>query len=181
MIINGEGRFILMDKPMASPFSDIVTGTPEGPVFDLSVDLEYYSGVGYLKVEHVEEMAHTLGMITKVEADALLRRIEELNAEVLNIPREVESLKDGLSELVADFLNRVVPRNGDSGLSVPVYLQDIDPGTEGGKGNESEPDSTDSSKSVAGDSDSSAGKDSKPSLSKGPAKLSSSAGNGLEF
>jgi hypothetical protein len=56
-------------------------------------------------------MARVLGMATQDEVTILKRRIEELNAEVLNVPREVESLKDGLSVLVSDFLDRVVPRN----------------------------------------------------------------------
>lgn len=175
-IINGEGRFVLLDKPASHPFSDIVLGTPEGPVFDLSVDLEYYSGVAYLKAEHVEEMAHTLGMVTKAEADELRAKITQLEVEKDSLPPHVESLVHGIGAVIDIYRHATSPS-----FVVPVYLQDPDPGNEDGQGNGGKPDSTDSSKSVAGESDSSAGKDSKPSLSKGPAKLSGGTSDGFEF
>ena len=177
MILNGEGRFVLLSKPVSHPFTDIVTNTPEGPVFDLSVDLEYYSGVAYVKAEHVEEMAHTLGMITKVEADELRAKIAHLEKVQETLPDHVESLLHGINDSILSY---AASRDAAS-ISVPVYLQDPDPGTEGGEGTKSEPDSADSSKSVTNESNRTAGKDSKPVVGKGSPKLSGSTGDGFDF
>lgn len=177
MILDGKGRFILHDKPAAYPFTDIVTTTGEGPVFDLSVDLEFYSGVAYLKAEHVEEMAHTLGMVTKVEADELRAQIAHLEKVQETLPAHVESLLHGINDSILSYADA---RTAAS-ISIPVYLSDIDPGTETGKGDESKPDSADSSKSVTIGSDRTPGEVSKPPVGKGPAKLSSSTGNEFNF
>jgi hypothetical protein len=114
-------------------------------------------------------------MATKEEVAALKNRIEELNAEVLNVPTEVEILKDGLSELVADFLHRVVPRS-DLGLSVA----DIElPATVEGQLELSLADN-DSADPEAGKE---SGHGDNVLVHKGPAKLSSGNGNepGIEF
>ena len=106
MIINGEGRFKLLEKPLAHPFYDIISQAPDGPVFDLGVDLEYFNGVVYITADHVEEMAKTLGMIHGEEVEELRNRIIEL--ETKELPEEVKGLVDGINELVATYNNGAV-------------------------------------------------------------------------
>jgi hypothetical protein len=177
VILDGKGRFVLHDKPAAYPFTDIVTTTGEGPVFDLSVDLEFYSGVAYVKAEHVEEMAHTLGMVTKVEADELRAKIIKLEEEKNTLPVHVERLIHGINASLVSYADS----HSSVPITVPVYLQDIDPGTEDGKGNEPEPDSADSIKSVTIGSDKPSGKDGVIAVGKGSPKLSGSTGDGFNF
>ena len=126
MIMNPNGsRFVLMEKPLVYPQADMVTNAPEGPVFDLNVDLDNLYGVAYLKVEHVEEMAHTLGMLTKEDADKLLQRINDLEEENAALPEHVEELVNGIADLVSSYRNGP-PASGSDGISVPVYLADKD-------------------------------------------------------
>jgi hypothetical protein len=113
-----HSRYVLKEAPWGYQSADLIHNDISGPVFDLGVDLDDRHGIAFIRVTDIEEMARVLGMATRDEVKVLKARIEDLNAEVLNVPREVESLKDGLSVLVSDFLNRVVP-NGDS-ISVPV-------------------------------------------------------------
>lgn len=114
-----HSRYVLKEAPWGYQAADLIHRDISGPVFDLGVDLDDRHGIAYIRVSDVEEMARVLGMETKEKVQQLWARIDELNAEVLNVPREVESLKDGLSVLVSDFLDRVVPR-ADSPLSVPA-------------------------------------------------------------
>jgi hypothetical protein len=178
-ILNNDGRFVLLSKPVAYPFSEIVTGTGDGPVFDLSVDLEYYSGVAYLKAEHVEEMAHTLGMITKEEADELRAKITQLEEYSNSLPPHVESLVHGIHAVIDIY--RHASAGPHVAIDVPVYLSDPDPGTEQREGNVGKSDSTDSAKPVTGKSDKSAGKDSSNAVGKGPDELSGDSGDGFGF
>jgi hypothetical protein len=108
-ILNGSGRFILLDKPAAFPFKDMVTGTPEGPVFDLSVDFDRYDGVGYIKAEHVIEMAHVLGMSTKEETEEMRARISQLEREADSLPENVERLINGIDECISNWRNSSSP------------------------------------------------------------------------
>lgn len=163
MILNGDGRFVLLSKPVAFPFSDLVTGTGEGPVFDLSVDLEFYNGVGYIKAEHVEEMARTLGMEYKKEAEP----------ESAEINHDLESLINGIDIVLRGYRPLADPDSGSS-ISVPPYLSDPEPESR-------KPDSADSSKSVESGNDSASGKDSKPPVGKGSAKLPSGGSDDFEF
>lgn len=175
-VIDNSTRFVLVEKPLTFPHKDIVTGSPEGPLFDLSVDLHNYDGVVYVKVEHIEEMAHVLGMITKEEAEALYVRIAELEAESKKLPDEVEELVNGIAGLVSRY------RSGSSsGSDVPSDL-DADLSGENESGN-----SEGEQVIPAGDNETDAefggifegtsGQDNKPAGGKRPAKLSASAGN----
>jgi predicted nuclease with TOPRIM domain len=121
-VINSEGRFILVEKPLAYPFVDIVTKTTEGPLFDLSVDLDNFEGVPYVKAEHVEEMAKTLGMATKEEVDALNERIRELEAENTRLPEHSEELVNGINSLVSDYYSRIRPSVGDADVILDSSL-----------------------------------------------------------
>lgn len=106
-VINSEGRFILVEKPLAYPYVDIVTNTAEGPLFDLSVDLDMFEGVPYVKAAHVEEMAKTLGMSTKEEVDALNERIRELEEENTRLPEASEELVNGINDLVSLYHSHI--------------------------------------------------------------------------
>jgi hypothetical protein len=111
-IINSEGRFILVEKTLAYPHCDIVTKDTHGPFFDLSVDLDNFEGVPYVKAAHVEEMAKTLGMATKEEVAILNERIRILEAENTRLPGESEELVNGINNLVAVY-HRNIRSAGD--------------------------------------------------------------------
>jgi hypothetical protein len=107
-----HSRYQLLEKPMAYPGTDIIHRTPDGPVFDLGVESEVPGtngafGNAYLQVADVLEMAHVLGMATHDEVAAKDKRIAELEAQLLKLPNETETLKDGLDDLVRDFLARI--------------------------------------------------------------------------
>lgn len=106
-----HSRYVLREAPWGYQSADLIHNDISGPVFDLGVDLDDRHGIAFIRVTDVEEMSRVLGMSTVEETQALKQRIKELEAEVRNVPNEVESLKDGLSSLVASFLDRVVPRN----------------------------------------------------------------------
>lgn len=123
MIIDNSSRFLLVETPLAYPNKDIILGAPEGPVFDLSVDLDDQFGVGYLRVEHVKEMAKVLGMLSKEEADILRARNKELEDEAQKLPEGVKELVDGIAGLVSAYRSGGLA-TGTDGISVPVYLAD---------------------------------------------------------
>lgn len=176
MIIDAKGRFVLHDKPPAYPFIEVVTNTADGPVFDLSVDLEFYSGVVYLKAEHVEEMAKTLGMVTKEEADKLRAQITDLEEDTTRLPRNVERLISGINSSIVDFGSGSIPPV----ISVPDYLKDPEP--ESGKGEGKLPAAAKAGAGKPADgTDSSSGKDSKPSGDKGSHELSAGSDDGFDF
>lgn len=127
-VINSEGRFILVEKPLTYPFVDIVTKTSEGPLFDLSVDLDNFDGVPYVKAEHVEEMAKTLGMATKAEVEILNERINELEAEVKRLPEQSEELVNGINRLVSDYYSGI--RTSDS---APAIVPNSSPNEDSGE------------------------------------------------
>lgn len=108
-----SSRFLLWDRPLAYPKFDIITrDTDPGPVFDLGVELDSYDGSLYIKPEHIVEMARTLGMMTKHDADKLREENKELRRQINKLPVVQEELKDGLDNLVAKFfasLNSVDP------------------------------------------------------------------------
>lgn len=178
-VIKG-GRFPLVEKPLAYPFKDIVNGTPEGPLFDLSVDVNNFDGVVYVKVEHIEEMAHMLGMITEAEANALNERIAELEAENEKLPDEVEELVNGIAGLVSRYRT-----GGTAGISVPPYLRDSEDAEESLGDSESESgisegrsDESDEIELLLGGTD---GQDDSSAGNKRPTKLSASTSNEFGF
>lgn len=182
-ILDGSGRFILLDKPAAHPFSDIITGTPEGPVFDLSVDLEYYTGVAYVKAEHVVEMARTLGMATIEEVEEMRAHIATLEARENQLPAHVESLINGINDSVINFRN--FPAS--VGIDPPVYLRDPFEGS--GEGEDEAPEESGDDAGIEQPESGSDGneipdspfKDDKPSNNKRSAKLSAGSDDGFGF
>lgn len=182
-ILDGSGRFVLLDKPAAFPFKDMVTGTPEGPVFDLSVDFESYDGVGYIKAEHVIEMARILGMATIEEVKEMRAHIATLEARENQLPAHVERLINGINDSVVNFRNFPAL----VGIDPPVYLRDPFEGAEEGEGNSAEESGNDTdNQSAESGSDNveisdSPFKNDKPSNNKRSAKLSASSDDGFGF
>lgn len=107
-------RFILLEKPLVHPQVDIVNRAPEGPVFDLSVDLNGYDGPVYLRVDHVEEMARQLGYVHPDVVNELLDTIKVQQSKLAMLPDPVElaELKNGIDRYIGAFLGN------DSGDSV---------------------------------------------------------------
>lgn len=179
-ILDNSSRFLLVDKPLTFPFFDIVNQTPEGPLFDLGVDLEYFNGVVYVKVEHIEEMARVLGMLSKDDATVLNERIKELEAENEKLPNEVEELVNGIAGLVSRYRT-----GGTAGISVPPYLRDIEDATEPAGNSESEsriPEgSVDELDEILGKSDETNGQADNDSGRKGSNRVSASSGNEFGF
>lgn len=125
MIINGEGRFKLLEKPLAYPFFDIVNRTPDGPVFDLGVDVDTFDGVVYITADHVEEMAKSLGMIHGEEVEDLHKKIKELEEEKNRLPEGVDKLVSGINELVATYSSGVVSVSAGRELfDIPLPIED---------------------------------------------------------
>lgn len=112
-----SGRFTLLEKPNAYPFADLVNNTPEGPVFDLGIDLEMRDGVVYIKAEHVQEMAEQLGMLSEEEADALRNENASLKAIADTIPEKIERFKNGIDALVRSYHDDLLA--GDGGTGIP--------------------------------------------------------------
>lgn len=109
-----SSRFLIWDKPNAYPKYDLILRSSDGPVFDLGVILEDYSGSVYLRPEHVIEMGRTLGMATKEEVQALRQSIENLNSQIDELPNAQEELKNGINDAVGRFYSSL------SGVKPPV-------------------------------------------------------------
>ena len=183
-ILDGRGRFILLDKPAAYPFKEMVTGTPEGPVFDLSVDFDGFDGVGYIKAEHVIEMAHTLGMSTKEETNSLRAKIAELEEANSRIPKNVEGLINGIGNLVTEWGRGVIDDaaiDPDSGIQDDGETPDSDnsAGKVSESGNSGKSES--SSSGASSTADKPAVKNSKSSSDKGPNSFSAGPIDGFGF
>lgn len=99
-----SSRFLIWPKPLAYPYFDLITrDTSPGPVFDLAVELDSYDGSVYIKVEHIVEMARSVGMLTVDEAEKLRAENKELRRQINKLPKAQEELKDGLDDLTAKF------------------------------------------------------------------------------
>lgn len=98
-----SSRFLLWDQPVAYPFYDVINRSSEGPVFDLSVELNSYDGSLYLKAEHVIEMARHLGMATVDEVEVLIRENTSLREQIDRLPDAQRVLQDGINSAVHRF------------------------------------------------------------------------------
>lgn len=126
-----SSRFKLLDKPPLYPFYDVVNQAPEGPVFDLGVDLEFYSGPIYIRRDHLEEMARSLGMLTKEEADSLREENQRLLDNNKKLPKAIKELRDGINDLVDAFSSGDTDNGPGSVSDSETYDSDS---SESGKG-----------------------------------------------
>lgn len=107
-----SSRFLVRERPIGYPFYDLILQDSAGPVFDMNVEMDGYDGRVYLRFEHVEEMARTMGMATKEEVEALNNTIADLRRQINNLPKAQEELKSGIDDLVGRFystINTVLP------------------------------------------------------------------------
>lgn len=102
-----SSRFLIRERPTAYPHYDLILQDSQGPVFDLNVDCDSYDGHVYIRFEHIEEMARTLGMVTKEDAEALNQKIAELSEKIERLPKAQEELKSGLDDLTARFFDSI--------------------------------------------------------------------------
>lgn len=90
-----NGRFKLLNRPMALPSKCAVCGAVDRPVIDLDMDLDIY-GVVYICVECMKAAATILGMVD----GALLTRAELVQR---NHEDQLTAAKDVTDEYVARF------------------------------------------------------------------------------
>jgi len=120
-----SSRFLVWDKPLAYPFYDLINrDTDPGPVFDLNIEMQDYTGRVYLALPTVIEMAQSLGMATIEEADAMRAEIAELKKQINRLPSAQENLKSGIDSLVSEFLADL--RNDKSDVPLPVEEPELD-------------------------------------------------------
>lgn len=116
-----SSRFLVWPKPLSYPFYDLLNrDTNPGPVFDLAVELNDYTGSVYLSVNSVIEMARVLGMATTDEVSALNAHIASLESQISKLPQAQEELKNGLASLVGKFHRDLLTDD----LVVPVVVQE---------------------------------------------------------
>lgn len=115
-----SSRFLIREKPVAYPYYDLIIQDSAGPVFDLNVDMNAYDGAVYLRFEHVEEMARTMGMATAAEVQALKDTIGELQRKLYNLPLAQEELKIGLDALTKRFLDRIDSVDNPNQPTLPI-------------------------------------------------------------
>lgn len=103
-------RFPLLDGPRSYPHRDIVLSDTrqENPVFDLGIDLDSYDGAVYIQVDHIKEMARSIGMLTKEEANELREENRRLKAQVDALPEKAQELTDGMADLVTKFRSDLI-------------------------------------------------------------------------
>lgn len=103
-------RFQLLDGPRRSPYRDVVLSDTrqDNPVFDLGVDLDDYDGAVYIQVDHVQEMARSIGMLTKEQADELIEENRRLKAQIDALPEKAQELTDGMANLVSKFRSDLI-------------------------------------------------------------------------
>ncbi len=118
-----SSRFLVWPKPLSYPFYDLLNrDTDPGPVFDLAVELNDYTGSVYLSVNSVIEMARVLGMATTAEVSVLNAHIADLERQIGKLPQAQEELKNGLASLVGKFHSDLL--NDDPIVSVVVQEPD---------------------------------------------------------
>lgn len=91
-------RFRVIDKPVYA--TELINNTPDGPVFDLGIELEMYHGPVYIKVEHIREMATKIGMVNKTNLSAVERENKLLKEEIESL-REAKEFLDNVRKLVS--------------------------------------------------------------------------------
>lgn len=99
-----DGRFPFLDRPINIPGLDIINKSPDGPVFDLSVDTDNLPwGTAYIRAEHVADMAKSLGMKSLEDWEELVKENIALREQVNALPHIVRKFSNGLDRLLSDF------------------------------------------------------------------------------
>lgn len=119
-----SSRFLLWEKPVAYPFYDLLNRSSEGPVFDLSVELNSYDGSVYLKAEHVIEMARHLGMATVEEVADLMQENLRLQQQIDRLPVAQRELQDGLMAITSKFYSDLRNSESDVAESFSIPAED---------------------------------------------------------
>lgn len=88
------------------------------PVFDTGIDLENFTGIVYLPVVKIIEMARSIGMLTKEDSDKLIETYEKEKAKNEFAAIEAKELIRGISELVDRFDGNL------AGFVVPPVVKD---------------------------------------------------------
>lgn len=113
MPINPD-KIKVMDVPYYTPRVDIYDKDPNGPVVQMGVTLNRFTGDLYIKVEHLEYIARErLEMVTGEAHDAALRELREANENNEQLKAELakarEEEQNGFDEridrLFANFAN----------------------------------------------------------------------------
>jgi len=92
-------RFRLLESPTVRDiFGDVVN-----PVFDLGVELSFYSGAVQIPVGHVIEMATSIGMLTVEEVEKLQEKLAVSVAKNESAAILGTELTRGISDLVDKF------------------------------------------------------------------------------
>ena len=107
-----SSRFLIREKPTAYPHYDLILQDSQGPVFDMNVEMDGYSGSVFIRTDHIVEMARTLGMATVDEVEAMRNTIADLRRQINKLPLAQEELKIGIDNLVGQFyasINTVDP------------------------------------------------------------------------
>jgi hypothetical protein len=92
-------RFRLLERPNRLN----IFGTPDGPVFDLGIDLQYFTGPIQIEAYVIVEMARSIGMLTVEQAEALNKELAESKAKNEKAATLGSELTSGISALVDKF------------------------------------------------------------------------------
>lgn len=92
-------RFRLRERPSKLN----IFGNPDGPVFDLGVDLSYFNGPVQIPADVIIEMGQSIGMLTVEEAEKAKADLEASETKNKKAARLASELTDGISVLTDKF------------------------------------------------------------------------------
>ena len=92
-------RFRLRERPSRLN----IFGTPDGPVFDLGVDLSFFNGPVQIPAAVIVEMGQSIGMLTVEEAAELKENLAYSNAKNEKAALLATELTDGIAVLTDKF------------------------------------------------------------------------------
>jgi hypothetical protein len=177
-----HSKFQLLEKPGNYPGLDIINGTPDGPVIDLSVDMDNRYGIGYIQVRDVEEMARVLGYVTPEVAAAKDARIAELEAQVNRVPTKIERLTNELRATVDRFVDSLSVDDDIPVDSSETYAKQIGVGDSEQLSFDFDNNSANGiAESDDGEVDNDSGQDGDNVVDQGPDELSSNPINVIDF
>jgi hypothetical protein len=92
-------RFRLRERPSRLN----IFGTPDGPVFDLGVDLSFFNGPVQIEAYVIVEMAQSIGMLTVEESEKLRADLAFAKAKNEKAALLATELTDGIAVLTDKF------------------------------------------------------------------------------